>query len=87
MPENDTSYSRFTFDERCEIQRLLDHRTSMGGIARELGVPGGRSREANAADYAVPARREDLSELGFLRERVTTASEYPSIDAERIAWS
>ncbi len=41
MPENDTSYSRFTFDERCEIKRLLDHRISMGRIVRELGTPAG----------------------------------------------
>lgn len=36
MPEDHTDYRRFTFDERCEIQRLLNSNATMSGIAREL---------------------------------------------------
>lgn len=37
MPEDDHDYARLTFDERCEIQALLNANASMSEIARELG--------------------------------------------------
>jgi len=36
MPENDGSYRRLTFDDRCEIQRLLNSNATMSEIARKL---------------------------------------------------
>lgn len=38
MPENSTSYRRLTFDDRCEIQRLLNSSATMSEIARKLSV-------------------------------------------------
>lgn len=37
MPENARGYRHFTFDERCEIQRLLNSGESVSPIARSLG--------------------------------------------------
>lgn len=37
MPEKSQGYRHFTFDERCEIQMLLNANASMSEIARELG--------------------------------------------------
>lgn len=38
MPESNSAYHRLTFDDRCEIQRLLSSNASMSGIARKLSV-------------------------------------------------
>ncbi len=38
MPENLRSYRRLTFDDRCEIQKLVDANATMSEIARKLGV-------------------------------------------------
>ena len=37
MPENNQGHRHLTFDERCDIQRLLNANDSMSEIARELG--------------------------------------------------
>lgn len=37
MPEDNQGYRHFTFDERCDIQRLLNANASMSEIARDLG--------------------------------------------------
>jgi IS30 family transposase len=38
MPESDSNYHRLTFDDRCEIQRLLSSNATMSEIARRLSV-------------------------------------------------
>lgn len=38
MPEKDRSYRRFTFDDRYEIQKLLNANATMSEIASKLGV-------------------------------------------------
>lgn len=38
MPENPRSYRRLAFEDRCEIQKLLNANATMSEIARKLGV-------------------------------------------------
>jgi IS30 family transposase len=54
LPESENAYARLTFDERCEIQRLLNANASLSEIGRHLG----RSRSSIAREI-LRNRRDD----------------------------
>lgn len=53
MPENDVRYRRLTFDDRCEIQRLLNSNATMSEIARRL------SRSVSSVTREIRRNRRD----------------------------
>lgn len=54
MPENNGSYRRLAFDDRCEIQRLLNSNATMSEIARAL-----RASVSSVTREIVRNRRDD----------------------------
>ncbi|MGV8082875.1 MAG: helix-turn-helix domain-containing protein [Coriobacteriia bacterium] len=74
MPESSRNYRHLTFDDRCDIQKLLNANATMSEIARLLH----RSvSSVTRLDCAQPSRRRVPGLPGFGDAPVRTRSDLP----------